>query len=70
MTRMADGPERLALFDQAKRLAIAYAPYKLHCHRFIVDMMTAQVQGYRRPAYWQEWWHMVDVDATPPGRAA
>jgi len=61
LTLLADGPEREALFLQAKRLAVAYVPYKLHCHRYVIDMMTAQVQGYRRPAYWLEWWHWVDV---------
>jgi hypothetical protein len=38
-TVLPDGPERLALFDQAKKLAIAYAPYKLHVHRYVADMM-------------------------------
>ncbi len=62
MSELADGPERLALFDQAKRLAIAYMPYKLHCHRFVADMMWPGMDGYRRPVYWNEWWHMVDMD--------
>ena len=70
LTLLPDGPEREELFRQAKRLAVAYVPYKLHCHRFVADMMTAQVQGYRRPAYWLEWWHMIDVEPTPAGRAA
>ncbi len=70
LTLLPDGPEREALFRQAKRIAVAYVPYKLHCHRFVTDMMTAQVQGYRRPAYWQEWWHMVDVEPVPAGQAA
>jgi ABC-type transport system substrate-binding protein len=70
LTLLPDGPEREALFLQAKRIAVAYVPYKLHCHRFVADMMTAQVQGYRRPAYWLEWWHMVDVEPVPAGKAA
>ena len=70
MTRLPDGPERLALFDQAKRLAIAYAPYKLHCHRYVADLMVAGVVGYRRPAFWNGWWHLVDMEAgTAGGRA-
>jgi len=20
------------------------------------------MEGYRRPVYWNEWWHMVDID--------
>ena len=62
LSQLADGPEREALFRQAKRLAVSYMPYKLHCHRFLVDMMYSNVIGYRRPAYWYNWWHMVDVE--------
>jgi ABC-type transport system substrate-binding protein len=62
LTVMPDGPERLAVFEQAKKLAIAYAPYKLHCHRYVADMLRPMVVGYRRPLFWSEWWHMVDVD--------
>jgi ABC-type transport system substrate-binding protein len=62
LTVLPDGPERLAIFEQAKKLAIAYAPYKLHAHRFVADMMHPMVVGYRRPLFWNEWWHMVDAD--------
>ena len=64
---LPDGPEREAVFLQAKRLAVTYMPYKLHCHRFLADMMYASVVGYRRPAFWYSWWHMVDVE---PGGTA
>ncbi len=64
---LPDGPERLALFDEAKRIAVAYAPYKLQCHRFVADMMQPGLIGYRRPLFWGEWWHMVDFD---PGQAS
>ena len=71
LTVLPDGPERLALFDQAKKLAVAYAPYKLHVHRYVADMMGPMVIGYRRPLFWSEWWHMVDADpALRPGAAA
>jgi len=70
LTGLQDGPEREAVFLQAKRLAVAYVPYKLHCHRYIIDMMYGDVVGYRRPAYWLDWWHMVDVAPRPVGRAA
>ncbi|MFO1326243.1 MAG: ABC transporter substrate-binding protein [Rubrivivax sp.] len=58
---LPDGPERRALFDRAQRLAVTYAPYKHHVHRYVLDMMHAPVFGYRRPLYWNEWWHFVDV---------
>ena len=25
-------------------------------------MLRPMVVGYRRPLFWSEWWHMVDVD--------
>ena len=65
MTVLPNGPERLALFDQAKKLAVAYMPYKLHTHRLVADLMHAEVQGVRRPLYWNEWWHFVDVEPVP-----
>ena len=70
LTMLPDGPEREAQFKEAKRLAVAYVPYKLHCHRFVADMMYGDVVGYRRPAYWLDWWHMVEVTPPPAGRAA
>jgi ABC-type transport system substrate-binding protein len=62
MTALPDGPERLALFDRAKRLAVAYAPYKLHAHRVVADVMHPWVLGYRRPPFWNDWWQWVDLD--------
>jgi len=62
MQVMPDGPERRALFDQAKRLAVAYMPYKTHVHRYINDMAHPWLVGYRRPLFWQDWWQYVDVD--------
>ena len=70
MRAMPDGPERLKLFDEAKKIAIAFAPYKLHCHRFVADMMYPGMDGYRRPVYWNEWWMHVDVDPAERNRDA
>ncbi|MCW5609659.1 MAG: bicyclomycin resistance protein [Rubrivivax sp.] len=69
LTALPDGPERNALFDRAKRVAVAWAPYKLHVHRHAVDLVQAGVVGYRRPPFWNDWWHMVDV-ADGAGEAA
>ena len=55
------GPERDRVFEQAKRLSVAYAPYKVHVHRIQADLQHPHVLGYRRPLFWQEWWHMVDL---------
>jgi len=62
MLLMPDGPERQALFEQAKMLAVAYAPYKSLVHRIVSDMAHPWLVGYRRPVFWQDWWHMVDID--------
>ena len=62
MQEIADGPERDALFEQAKLISVAYMPYKITVHRFNNDLTQPWLAGYRRPLFWQEWWHMVDID--------
>ncbi len=58
-----DGPERDRLFLEAKRLAAAYMPYRNTAHRAEADMLHPWVVGfYRRPTFWREWWHLVDID--------
>jgi ABC-type transport system substrate-binding protein len=57
-----DGPERTALFMEAIRLSVAYMPYKFRLNRIVTDMTYPNVIGYRRPIFWQEWWHYVDID--------
>jgi len=62
MQTLPDGPERLELFRRAKEIAVAFAPYKNTVHRISTDMWYPWVVGFRRPLFWQEWWHMVDID--------
>jgi ABC-type transport system substrate-binding protein len=62
MGEIADGPEREALFLRAKRLAAAYMPYRHHVHRYASDLVQPWLLGFRRPVFWQEWWHVVDID--------
>jgi ABC-type transport system substrate-binding protein len=64
MRVIPDGPEREHLFLTAKRLTVAYMPYKYTAHRTEADMLQPWVVGYRRPLFWQEWWHLVDIDLT------
>ena len=59
---LPDGPEREQLFLQAKRIAVAYMPYKVHVHRIGNDLLHPWVVGYRRPLFVLEWWHLVDID--------
>jgi ABC-type transport system substrate-binding protein len=59
---LPDGPERLAAFREAERLGLAYMPYKYILNRVSLDMTQRRVVGYRRPVFWQDWWHFVDID--------
>jgi len=62
MQQIPDGPERDALFHEAKRLAVAYMPWRNLVHRIESELWHPWVVGYRRPDFWQEWYHMVDID--------
>ena len=62
MQEIPDGPERLALFDQAKRMAVAWMPYKFRVNRIVTDMSYPWLIGYRRVIFWQDWWQYVDID--------
>jgi ABC-type transport system substrate-binding protein len=62
LSEIEDGPEREALFLQAKRIGAAYMPYKATMHRIATDLLYPWLIGYRRPLFWQEWWHVVDID--------
>jgi len=63
LNELPDGPEREALFREAKRLAVVWMPYKAFVHRISTDLLHPWVHGFRRPLFWNEWWHLVDVDA-------
>ncbi len=64
---MPDGAERDALFLRAKLIGTALMPYKSMLHRYANTLAYAHLIGYRRPLFWNEWWHLVDVrrEATP-----
>ena len=65
---LPDGPERMALFDEAKRLAVAYMPEKTLVHRITTDLTQPWLVGYRRPLFWSYWYHMVDIEQPSGGR--
>jgi ABC-type transport system substrate-binding protein len=62
MSRLPNGPERDALFLEAKRIALAFSPYRHHVHRFYNDLTQPWFVGYRRGLFWHRWWHLVDID--------
>jgi ABC-type transport system substrate-binding protein len=66
---MPDGPERAEVMAQAKKLMIAYMPYKVHVHRIWTDMAQPWVQGYHRNIAVREFWKYVDVDAAAQAAA-
>ncbi len=37
-------------------------PVKVNTHRILTDLLHPWVHGFRRPLFWLEWWHQVDVD--------
>jgi ABC-type transport system substrate-binding protein len=59
---LPDGPERLALMQQAARLMIAYMPYKVHVHRISTSLAHPWVQGFHVNNFVREFWKYVDVD--------
>lgn len=69
MQALPDGPEREALFLQAKLISVAFAPYKAQAHRYLTDMSRADVHGYRRPLFSQDWWQYVHIDAAAPAHS-
>jgi len=37
-------------------------PYKSLLHRISNDLSQPHLVGHRRPQFWTEWYHMVDID--------
>jgi ABC-type transport system substrate-binding protein len=60
---LPDGPERMALMQDAQKLMVAYMPYKVHVHRIFNDLAQPWVVGYSRNIFVREFWKYVDVDA-------
>ncbi len=59
---LPDGPEREAVFDHAKRLTVAWMPYKLRTHLAATALMQPWLVGYRRPLFWNNWFEYVDIE--------
>jgi hypothetical protein len=54
--------------QQAKRLAVAYMPYKVTGHRIATDLAHPWVKGYRRHPFVRDFWRYVDVDGALQAR--
>jgi ABC-type transport system substrate-binding protein len=66
---LPDGPERQAVMTEAKKVLVAYAPYKFHVHRIWTDLAQPWVKGYNRNVFMREFWRYVDVDAAAAPRS-
>jgi ABC-type transport system substrate-binding protein len=65
---LPDGPERQALLDQAKKIMIAYMPYKVHVHRITTDLWHPWVLGFDRNIFVRDFWKYLDIDAATQAR--
>ena len=65
---LPDGPERQALLDQAKKMMIAYMPYKVHVHRITTDLWHPWVLGFDRNIFVRDFWKYIDIDAAMQAR--
>ena len=63
---LPDGPEREALFREAKLLGVAYMPYKVSGHRIATDLMQPQLVGYKRHPFLRDWWRYVELEQPAP----
>jgi ABC-type transport system substrate-binding protein len=65
---LPDGPERAAAMEQAKKLMIAYMPYKVHVHRIFTDLAHPWVVGYHRNISVREFPKYLDIDTAEQAR--
>jgi ABC-type transport system substrate-binding protein len=66
--RLPNGPERMAAMTEAKKLMIAYMPYKVHVHRIWTDLAHPWVVGYHRNVFVRDFWRYVDIDTAELAR--
>jgi ABC-type transport system substrate-binding protein len=59
---LPDGPQREAAFFEAKKLFVAYAPYKFLGHRIDTSVAHPWLIGYRRHPFMRDFFKYVDID--------
>lgn len=62
MLALPDGPERDAVFREAKRQAAAWMPYKLRTHPMQNILTQPWLVGYRPPLFRSNWYEFVDIE--------
>jgi ABC-type transport system substrate-binding protein len=65
-----NGPERLALIQQAIRIWVAYVPYKVHVHRIYTDLWHPWVSNYLRHPFSYRFWEYIDINAEAQAETA
>jgi ABC-type transport system substrate-binding protein len=58
---LPDGAERERLFHEAKKLFVAYAPYKFVGHRIETSVTHPWVIGFRRHPFMRDFWKYIDI---------
>ncbi|MCU0952224.1 MAG: ABC transporter substrate-binding protein [Burkholderiaceae bacterium] len=66
---LPDGPEREQLYFDAKKMFVAWAPYKFVGHRIETSVSHPWVIGFRRHPFMRDFWKYVDIDAEQQARA-
>lgn len=66
--RLPNGPERMQVMTEMKKLTVAYMPYKAHVHRIWTDLAQPWVVGYHRNVFVRDWWRYVDIDTAEKAR--
>ncbi len=61
---LPDNDERKALMQQAAKLIVAYAPYKVHTHQIYTDMYQPWLIGAKRNIFVRDFWRYVDIDTS------
>jgi ABC-type transport system substrate-binding protein len=59
---LPDGGERASAIAEAKKIMIAYMPYKAHVHRYFTDLSHPWVIGSRRNIFVRDFWKYIDVE--------
>ena len=67
---LPDGPEREAAFFDAKKLFVAYAPYKFLGHRIDTSVAHPWVVGYRRHPFMRDFLKYIDIVPEANARTA
>jgi ABC-type transport system substrate-binding protein len=59
---MPNGPERLAVMREMKRMLAVYMPYRFHGHRILNNFVHPWVIGYERHPFARDVFKWIDID--------